>query len=80
MKLKSFCLQQANDVNAVTREDLAGSLGSCLTAIPEFAEFCIPLILEKLGSNLRVAKLDSLKLLVCFNYLINYLKYFTSIL
>jgi hypothetical protein len=36
----------------------------CLIASPAFAEFCIPLLLEKLDSQLRIAKLDSLRLLV----------------
>lgn len=47
----------------ITRDDLAEKLAPCLYAIPQFAEFCIPLILDKLFSNLKVAKLDSLKLL-----------------
>ncbi|KAK2586153.1 hypothetical protein KPH14_001420 [Odynerus spinipes] len=47
----------------ITREDLAESLAPCLYAIPEFAEFCIPLISDKLSSSLKIAKLDSLHLL-----------------
>nr|XP_033340790.1 MMS19 nucleotide excision repair protein homolog [Megalopta genalis] len=47
----------------ITRDDLAEKLAPCLYAVPEFAEFCIPLILDKLFSNLKVAKLDSLDLL-----------------
>ncbi|OAD54066.1 MMS19 nucleotide excision repair protein like protein, partial [Eufriesea mexicana] len=47
----------------ITRDDLAEKLAPCLCAIPEFAEFCIPLIIDKLFSNLKVAKLDSLSLL-----------------
>lgn len=42
---------------------MAEKLAPCLCAIPEFAEFCIPLIIDKLFSNLKVAKLDSLSLL-----------------
>ncbi|XP_048516354.1 MMS19 nucleotide excision repair protein homolog isoform X2 [Athalia rosae] len=49
--------------HAVTREDLAYSLAPCLYAIPEFAEFCLPLIIERLDSSLKLAKLDSLYLL-----------------
>ncbi|XP_035736209.1 MMS19 nucleotide excision repair protein homolog isoform X1 [Vespa mandarinia] len=52
-----------SDVIGITREDLAESLAPCLYAIPEFVEFCIPLISDKLSSNLKVAKLDSLHLL-----------------
>ncbi|XP_054016831.1 MMS19 nucleotide excision repair protein homolog [Hylaeus anthracinus] len=47
----------------ITRDDLAEKLAPCLYAIPQFAEFCIPLVLDKLVSNLKVAKFDSLKLL-----------------
>ncbi|CAK9794946.1 MMS19 nucleotide excision repair protein [Anthophora plagiata] len=47
----------------VTRDDLAEKLAPCLYAVPEFAEFCIPLIIDKLFSSLKVAKLDSLNLL-----------------
>lgn len=53
---------------------LAESLCPCLCALPSFAQFCLPLALEKLDSSLRIAKLDSLKLLVSFVlfiYLIN---------
>jgi DNA repair/transcription protein MET18/MMS19 len=51
------------DPNPITRETLADSLAPCLTAIPQFAEFCFSLALEKLDSSLEIAKLDSLKLL-----------------
>jgi hypothetical protein len=56
--------QMPNTPNGVTREDLAGALLPCLIASPDFTEFCIPLLLEKLDSQLRVAKLDSLHVLV----------------
>lgn len=42
---------------------MAEKLAPCLCAIPEFAEFCIPLIIDKLFSNLKIAKMDSLNLL-----------------
>lgn len=42
---------------------MAENLAPCLCAIPEFAEFCVPLIIDKLFSNLKTAKLDSLNLL-----------------
>lgn len=38
-------------------------MASCLCAVPEFAEYCMPIILEKLDSSVKVAKLDSLNLL-----------------
>ncbi|XP_034244485.1 MMS19 nucleotide excision repair protein homolog [Thrips palmi] len=54
----------AADPNQISREKLAFGLSECLTAIPEFCEFSIPLLLEKLDSSLRLAKLDSLQLLM----------------
>lgn len=42
---------------------MAEKLAPCLCAVPQFAEFCIPLVIDKLFSNLKVAKLDSLNLL-----------------
>lgn len=50
------------DLN-VTREDLAKRLAPCLCIIPEFADYCILLIIDKLYSTHRIAKLDSLDLL-----------------
>lgn len=47
----------------VTRKDLADKLAPCLYAVPEFSDYCIPLIIEKLYSSLKVAKLDALNLL-----------------
>lgn len=48
----------------VTREELAENLNKCLCALPAFDQFCLPLILEKLDSDVKLAKLDSLQLLV----------------
>lgn len=53
-----------NDPMAITRDGLAEKLSTCLCASKSFAEFCFPLALEKLDSDLSVAKLDSLNLLV----------------
>ena len=39
-------------------------MAPCLYAIPQFAEFCLPHIIEKLSSDRKVAKLDSLNLLI----------------
>ncbi|XP_076759252.1 MMS19 nucleotide excision repair protein isoform X1 [Xylocopa sonorina] len=47
----------------ITRNDLAEKLAPCLCAIPEFAKFCVPLIIDKLFSSIKQAKLDSLSLL-----------------
>lgn len=53
-----------NDPAAVSRNDLAAALCPCLCAVPEFGEHCLVLLIEKLDSSLRVAKIDSLMLLV----------------
>lgn len=53
-----------NDPHGVSREALILGLRRCLTATPKFAEFCLPLLLEKLSSDVQSAKLDSLLTLV----------------
>lgn len=65
-----------DDPAAVTREDLANALCPCLCAIPEFGESCMVLLMEKLDSNLRLAKIDSLKLLVSFFILFFFFAFF----
>ncbi|CAH0553764.1 unnamed protein product [Brassicogethes aeneus] len=70
------------DPNKVTREDLSKKLCVCLCAVPEFAEHCIPLAIEKLESSLLIAKLDSLELLKegCQNFEIDaYLQHSSEI-
>lgn len=54
----------AVDPKAITRDLLATKLADCLCAREEFAENCVNLLVEKLDSQLNVAKLDSLYLLV----------------
>lgn len=53
----------AQDSMGITREALAEVLAPCLCAIDDFASDCIGLALEKLGSSMRIAKLDSLNVL-----------------
>ncbi|CAK1555240.1 unnamed protein product [Leptosia nina] len=52
-----------DDPAAVSRDDLAKALCPCLCGAQEFGEQCLVLLIEKLDSSLRVAKLDSLRLL-----------------
>lgn len=59
-----------DDPAAVTRQDLANALSPCLCAVPEFGEQCLVLLIEKLDSSLRLAKIDSLKLLVSFIFIV----------
>lgn len=65
-----FVLQKENDPDAISREDLSNALMPNLTAKAAFAEFCFPLALEKLDSDLKVAKVDSLVLLTnaCYKF------------
>lgn len=53
-----------NDPQAITRDTLAEKLSVCLCASKEFADSCFTLAMEKLDSDIKVAKLDSLNLLV----------------
>lgn len=53
----------ASDSGVITRDQLAEKLAECLCSHDSFAEECINLLIEKLESQLSVAKLDSLYLL-----------------
>lgn len=52
-----------SDAGAITRDQLAEKLADCLCGHEAFAEECINLLIEKLDSQLSVAKLDALFLL-----------------
>ncbi|NWT07180.1 MMS19 protein, partial [Mionectes macconnelli] len=52
-----------NDPHGIQREDLILSLRAVLSSTPQFAEFLLPLLIEKLDSELQSAKLDSLQTL-----------------
>ncbi|NXD49088.1 MMS19 protein, partial [Corvus moneduloides] len=52
-----------NDPHGIQREDLILSLRAVLASTPQFAEFLLPLLIEKLDSELHSAKLDSLQTL-----------------
>ncbi|XP_064601049.1 MMS19 nucleotide excision repair protein homolog [Liolophura sinensis] len=53
-----------DDVLGVKREDLVQGLERCMSASAKFAPFCLPLLLEKISSNLSSAKIDSFHALV----------------
>lgn len=57
-----FILQTEESV--ITRDELALNLALSLTCVEEFADFCIALALQKLEASMKIAKLDSLYLLV----------------
>lgn len=48
---------------SITRDSLAEGLANCLTANPNFAEFCYPLLFDKMSSTLRLAIIDSFYIL-----------------
>ncbi|KAJ8365351.1 hypothetical protein SKAU_G00141820 [Synaphobranchus kaupii] len=52
-----------NDPHGITQEDLILSLRTVLTGTPRFAEYLLPLIIEKVDSDVQSAKLDSLQTL-----------------
>ncbi|XP_061564022.1 MMS19 nucleotide excision repair protein homolog isoform X1 [Cololabis saira] len=53
----------ANDPHGITKEELIRALRAVLTGTPQFAEFLLPLLIEKLDSDVQSAKLDSLQTL-----------------
>ncbi|XP_020667711.3 MMS19 nucleotide excision repair protein homolog [Pogona vitticeps] len=52
-----------NDPHGIQRGDLIVSLRAVLTSTPAFAEFLLPLLIEKMDSDVQSAKLDSLQTL-----------------
>ncbi|KAM4852380.1 MMS19 nucleotide excision repair protein homolog isoform 2-T2 [Thomomys bottae] len=52
-----------NDPHGIQREDLILSLRAVLASTPRFSEFLLPLLLEKVDSEILSAKLDSLQTL-----------------
>ncbi|XP_064176913.1 MMS19 nucleotide excision repair protein homolog [Anguilla rostrata] len=52
-----------SDPHGITQEDLILSLRTVLTGTPRFAEYLLPLIIEKVDSDVQSAKLDSLQTL-----------------
>ncbi|XP_008934661.1 PREDICTED: MMS19 nucleotide excision repair protein homolog, partial [Merops nubicus] len=52
-----------NDPHGIQREDLILSLRAVLASTTQFAEFLLPLLIEKMDSDLQSAKLDSLQTL-----------------
>ncbi|XP_043086941.1 MMS19 nucleotide excision repair protein homolog [Puntigrus tetrazona] len=52
-----------NDPHGITQEELILSLRAVLTGTSQFAEFLLPLIIEKLDSDVQSAKVDSLQTL-----------------
>uniref|UniRef100_A0A2K5I6B0 MMS19 nucleotide excision repair protein n=1 Tax=Colobus angolensis palliatus TaxID=336983 RepID=A0A2K5I6B0_COLAP len=52
-----------NDPHGIQREDLILSLRTVLASTPRFAEFLLPLLIEKVDSEVLSAKLDSLQTL-----------------
>ncbi|XP_077544058.1 MMS19 nucleotide excision repair protein isoform X2 [Haemaphysalis longicornis] len=52
------------EVGQIAREELSEGLLNCLTAAPGLGKFCVPLVVEKLGSDLVQAKSDALEVLI----------------
>ena len=64
LKSMIVCFQSEKDSCGITKEELILGLRQCLAATPHFAQYCLPLLLEKLTSDLKSAKIDSLETLV----------------
>ncbi|XP_075699162.1 MMS19 nucleotide excision repair protein homolog isoform X2 [Rhinoderma darwinii] len=69
-----------NDPHGITREDLTLGLRAVLSSTPRFAEFLLPLLIEKMDSDIQSAKLDALQTLTaaCAVYEQKELKEFLS--
>ncbi|KAM4636249.1 MMS19 nucleotide excision repair protein homolog isoform 2-T2 [Discoglossus pictus] len=52
-----------SDPHGITREDLILGLRAVLASTPRFAEFLLPLLIEKIDSDVQSAKLDSFQTL-----------------
>lgn len=52
----------------MTREQLTNGLRQCLSSNSQFAEYCLPLLHEKLDSDLVSAKIEALRALVINSY------------
>ena len=66
--------QSETDPSGITKEDLIRELRYCLASTPKFAQYCLPLLLEKLTSDLKSAKIDSLQTLVKLMLLSSHVK------
>ena len=66
--------QSETDPSGITKEDLIQELRYCLASTPKFAQYCLPLLLEKLTSDLKSAKIDSLQTLVKLMLLSSHVK------
>ncbi|XP_071828217.1 MMS19 nucleotide excision repair protein homolog isoform X3 [Apostichopus japonicus] len=54
---------RSKDADAITRDTLSDALSHCLAASPKFAQFCLPLLMEKMTSDLDTARSDAYKAL-----------------
>lgn len=54
----------SDNPDSITKEQLVANLEECFAASPLFAKFCLPLLLEKLESNVSGSKADSLSALI----------------
>ncbi|XP_071948228.1 MMS19 nucleotide excision repair protein homolog [Antedon mediterranea] len=52
-----------NDPHGVTTQELILGLRKCLSATSKFAQFCLPMLMEKVSSDIPSAKLDSFQTL-----------------
>lgn len=65
-----YNFQPSDNPDSITKEQLVANLEECFAASPLFAKFCLPLLLEKLESNVSGSKADSLSALVMLTLII----------
>ncbi|CAL1536085.1 unnamed protein product [Lymnaea stagnalis] len=53
-----------NDPHGITKKELVEALRKCLAANSEFAQYCLPLFLEKMTSDLQEARKDAMLSLI----------------
>ncbi|KAH9524929.1 hypothetical protein Btru_028300 [Bulinus truncatus] len=53
-----------NDPHGISKDDLVKGLRRCLAATADFAEYCLPLLLEKMTSDLQEARKEAMFTLV----------------
>ncbi|XP_044152492.1 MMS19 nucleotide excision repair protein homolog [Bufo gargarizans] len=70
----------SNDPHGITREDLILGLRAVLASTPRFAEFLLPLLIEKMDSDVQSSKVDAMQTLTaaCALYEQKELKEFLS--
>ena len=60
--------QPPGDVFQITKQQLVDELRAVMSSTAKFSQYCIPLLIEKISSDLQSAKQDSFATLVSYNH------------